>query len=561
MRDDDREGFEAPPRREGTPRAPSARRRPDAEKVARRRRRDESRAAPRAARAAPAGENAGPNRPAFESDAKSDGATPVPSDRDEEREEERPKPRRSLLRSRRRARLPFPRARRASFALLRVFVALLLRFFVFRPHSVQEAPEDVLGALSHGVNAERRVVFRAPRARGVRGGGGGAPRRVVRRARAPEPRPQRRRARVRRDAVERHALRRGEARHLRLRHEPSERLLVQTHRHGAFGTKRRLHRAAVAKRGKRRASGDPTRGTRRTPPRAQRRRQHLEPVLRVRDGRGRGGDGTGDKSSEASTAERAAPFVEAPFVVVVVVVSVRVVVAAGSRMALAGSRAAPRFALAAIPSSSRSERPRLGVRVEVPARVRAGRTPSRDPSLCRSRAGSVASARNGRRSPVRDAAARWRLERRSCAEAPSTDAARSARGRRALNASHAASASEWSSSSSARFPAIPPPARLPWETRLATSHLAHAPARASRGGDDGAPPREHHPGAPRARRGPPAASRTRTTPAPRRGRSARRARRTTNTTRDASSAPRSSPPARPSRTRARGTERTPRPRA
>jgi len=46
-------------------------------------------AAPSAARAAPAGENAGPNRPAFESDAKSDGATPVPSDRDEEREEER----------------------------------------------------------------------------------------------------------------------------------------------------------------------------------------------------------------------------------------------------------------------------------------------------------------------------------------------------------------------------------------------------------------------------------------------------------------------------------------
>ena len=45
-------------------------------------------AAPSAARAAPAGENAGPNRPAFESDAKSDGATPVPRDRDEEREEE-----------------------------------------------------------------------------------------------------------------------------------------------------------------------------------------------------------------------------------------------------------------------------------------------------------------------------------------------------------------------------------------------------------------------------------------------------------------------------------------
>ena len=274
MRDDDREGFEEP-RRAG--RARGARR---GAEPTRRKSRGGAVATSLAPRPAPPdgarGRERGTEPTRVRERRQSDGATPVLGNRDEEREEERPKPRRSLLRSRRRARLPFP-ARVASFALLG-----LRRppppFLCFQPHSVQEAPKT---SSAHFLTASTPsgASCSAHRARGVRGGGGeGAPSRVVRRApRLSLPSARRARGAATRSSVTRCA---GRSAPPRLRHEPSERLLVQT-RHGAFGTKRRLHRAAVAK-AERRGRPGIRRGHAPDSAPRQRRRQHLEPVLRVR---------------------------------------------------------------------------------------------------------------------------------------------------------------------------------------------------------------------------------------------------------------------------------------
>ena len=241
-------------------------------------------------------------------------------------------PRRSLLRSRRRARLPFPRARvrrspSSGSSSPSSSVSLFFGPTPSRRHPKTSSAHFLTASTPSGASCSAHHALAAYERRG-----GGRPRRVVRRARAgclalsvAALGCAASRSSVTRCAGEKRAT----CASATSRANASSYKPTATARRR---TPRRLHRAAVAKRGKRRDVRGIRRGARAgLRPRAQRRRQHLEPVLRVRDGRGRGGDGTGDKSSEASTAERAAPFVEAPFVVVVVVVSVYAHVVAARR--------------------------------------------------------------------------------------------------------------------------------------------------------------------------------------------------------------------------------------